>query len=212
MPHYYMFNKPAGYLTAVRDEFKPTVMEFFPKELRHVIHPVGRLDFDTHGLLIFTDDGRVDRALLNPERHVTKRYFFHAIGRLDDEKIAKIESGVFIGDSHIMSKPAKFTLLERRQVRDFQEYFPENRAKRYMKNPFGSAFTAEMEISEGKKHQVKLMIRAIDCRIVYLKRLQIDGITLDPYLEEGKYRPLNDSEMAVIYELEKKLAIAEGHA
>ena len=195
---YYMFNKPAGFLTAMRDDKKPTIMEFFPEDLPKGFHPVGRLDYDTHGLLIMTNDGRVDRSLLQPSHHVTKRYFFYAIGTLTADKINRLEHGVYIGSSGIMSGPAKIFPDRTFTVGDIENYLPEFRRNRYMKNPQGPAFSASLEITEGKKHQVKLMLRAVDCKIVRLTRTSFAGIELDPELPEGKYRPLNPDEMEII--------------
>ena len=84
MDQYWMMNKPKGYLTAVRDRTRPTVMELLPPALAG-LHPVGRLDLDTEGLLLLTDDGTLDRQLLRPEQHVEKLYFFKAFGRLEEE-------------------------------------------------------------------------------------------------------------------------------
>lgn len=203
MYSYYMFNKPAGYLTARTDDKKPTVMEFFPPELRDKIHPVGRLDFDTRGLLLFTDDGRADPALLLPEHHAVKTYEFYGIGVMTEEKIRRIESGVFIGDSDVMSRPAEFELLRTYKVKEIKEYLPEFRRQRYLKNPEGPAFYASLRICEGKKHQVKLMLRAVDCKIVTLYRKGFAGLVLDPSLKEGEYRPLTDEEREII---EKQIA------
>ena len=87
-----MFNKPAGFITSCRDPRDRTVMEFIPDRLREKIHPVGRLDRDTTGLLLFTDDGRVDRALLDPARGIPRVYSLHAIGSMTEEKIPAIAS------------------------------------------------------------------------------------------------------------------------
>lgn len=194
----YMFNKPAGYLTSCRDPYGATVMEFFPEGTARRLHPVGRLDRDTRGLLLFTDDGRVDRALLEPERHVPKKYFFYAIGEVTPEMAEKIEGGVFIGGSGVMSRPAVFRRTGVFTVSQIAGYLPPSRKTRYLKNPNGAAFSAELEISEGRKHQVKLMMRAVGCRVVYLRRISVGGISLDESLPEGGYRPLNDGERKII--------------
>ena len=198
MPVYLMFHKPAEYLSAVRDAQKPTVMEFFPPELRERIHPVGRLDYMTRGLLLFTDDSRVDRALLLPERHVVKKYAFSAIGVMTVEKIARLETGVIIGSSGVVSRPAKFTMGSICTVRDIRDDLPSFRKNDYLKNPEGPAFHGTLEVTEGRKHEVRLMLRAVDCRIMRLTRVEMAGIRLDPDLPEGKYRPLNAAEMAIL--------------
>lgn len=91
---YYMFNKPMGCVTARHDELHKTVMDYFPEEQRLRLHPVGRLDLDTEGLLIVTDDGKLDGLLMQPGRHVEKQYFFRALGNIDEDKARLIESGI----------------------------------------------------------------------------------------------------------------------
>jgi len=203
-----MFNKPAGYLTAASDAQKPTVMQFFPPELRDKIHPVGRLDMDTHGLLLFTDDSRVDRGLLLPERHAGKIYKFRAIGKPTAEDIERLESGVRIGESTNISKPAKFTLLRTMTVSDIKDDLPEYRRMKYLKNPHGPAFEATLEIFEGRKHEVKLMLRAIDCKIMRLERIEFAGLKLDPTLREGEYRPLNADELFILQKQIKDVPVS----
>lgn len=110
MSLYYMFNKPAGLITACSDEFRPTIMECFPPELAEKLHPIGRLDLDTRGLLIMTDDGKLDPAMMHPERHVDKEYFFYAIGELTEEKNRRLESGVPIDADGDLTRPAKVIL------------------------------------------------------------------------------------------------------
>ena len=91
---YYMFNKPMGCVTARSDAVHRTVMDYFPSELAEKLHPVGRLDKDTCGLLILTDDGMLDISIMQPRKHISKTYFFYAIGSMDDEKTALLENGV----------------------------------------------------------------------------------------------------------------------
>ncbi|MBR3935833.1 MAG: 16S rRNA pseudouridine(516) synthase, partial [Oscillospiraceae bacterium] len=90
---YYMLNKPSGVITAVSDKETKTVMDLFPDEMRPGLHPVGRLDKDTEGLLIITDDGDLTFRLTRPEFGITKRYFFRAFGKIDKEKIEKLAEG-----------------------------------------------------------------------------------------------------------------------
>ena len=193
-----MFHKPAGCLSAVRDAQKPTVMEYFPPELREKIHPVGRLDYTTRGLLLFTDDSRVDRALLLPERHVSKKYTFNAIGVMTEEKVRRLETGVMIGSSGVVSRPARFSMGQVCTVADIEEDLSSFHRNDYMKNPQGPAFWGTLEVTEGRKHEVRLMLRAVDCKIMRLTRVEMAGIRLDPALPEGGYRPLNDAEMEIL--------------
>lgn len=193
-----MINKPFGCVTACTDGIYPTVMDCLPRELAEKLHPVGRLDYDTRGMLLLTDDGELDMALLLPENHVEKEYFFYAIGELTDETVSRIENGIALGDSGKRALPAKIVVEKRCTVKDIEEYLPRQRHDRYMKNPGGDAFAARLTIREGKKHQVKLMMRAVNCRICALFRTSFADIRLDPSLEEGAYRPLTAEETAMI--------------
>lgn len=91
---YYIFNKPGGCITARRDCVHKTVMDYFPENMRNTIHPLGRLDKDTEGMLILSDDGKLDMKIMQPENHVPKTYYFWAIGKITPDKIQKLESGV----------------------------------------------------------------------------------------------------------------------
>ena len=96
MAQYYMLYKPRGLLTAKRDARRETVMSCFPEALRETLHPVGRLDRDTEGLLLFTDDGMLDVRLLRPEQHVEKEYEYRAFGLLDETAMRQLEEGVLL--------------------------------------------------------------------------------------------------------------------
>lgn len=193
-----MLNKPAGLITACRDDIRPTIMECLPPELADRLHPVGRLDMDTHGLLILTDDGKLDQALMHPDRHVEKEYFFYAIGVLDGEKIRRLESGVPIDADGKLTRPAVVIPDKTYKVEEIRDFLPEFRRQRYLKNPDGPAFSAFLRIHEGRKHQVKLMLRAVNCRICYLERTAVAGIRLDPMLAPGDFRELTAYEIAVL--------------
>lgn len=193
---YYMFNKPMGCVTARSDAVHRTVMDYFPSELAEKLHPVGRLDKDTCGLLILTDDGMLDVSIMQPSEHISKTYFFYAIGSMDDEKTALLENGVpLVG---FTTGRAKFRLIKRFRIGELEEFMPEKRRMRYMKNPDGPAFAAELTISEGKKHEVKRMLEAVGCRIFYLRRESIGKLKLDPRLEQGQFRPLTVEEVCLL--------------
>lgn len=193
---YYMFNKPMGCVTARSDTVHRTVMDYFPSELAEKLHPVGRLDKDTCGLLILTDDGMLDVSIMQPSNHISKTYFFYAIGSMDDEKTALLENGVpLVG---FTTDRAKFRLIKRFRIGELEEFMPEKRRMRYMKNPDGPAFAAELTISEGKKHEVKRMLEAVGCRIFYLRRESIGKLKLDPRLEQGQFRLLTDEEVCLL--------------
>lgn len=193
---YYMFNKPMGCVTARSDAVHRTVMDYFPPQLAKKLHPVGRLDKDTCGLLILTDDGMLDVSIMQPKKHISKTYFFYAIGSVNDEKAALLENGVpLVG---FTTDRAKFRLIKRFRIGELEAFMPEKRRMRYMKNPDGPAFAAELTISEGKKHEVKRMLEAVCCRIFYLRRECIGKLRLDPCLEQGQFRPLTVEEVAML--------------
>ena len=193
---YYMFNKPQGCVTARSDMIHKTVMDYFPPELAAKLHPVGRLDKDTCGLLILTDDGDLDFKIMQPDRHISKTYFFYAAGTMDDEKKQRLESGIAMAG--FISKSAVFTFNNVYHMRDLEQFIPGELRERYMKNPDGSAFSASLTIHEGKKHQVKRMLEAVNCKIFYLRRDSIGMLRLDDDLEQGHFRPLTDEEVSML--------------
>lgn len=190
---YYMFNKPPHCVTARSDAVHKTVMDYFPAELAEKLHPVGRLDMDTCGLLILTDDGDLDFRIMQPDRHVSKTYFFYAIGTVNAEKKEMLENGITVQGFTAM--PAEFRLIREYRISDLVSYMPDKRRERYMKNPDGPAFSAALTIHEGKKHEVKRMLEAIGCRIFYLRRESIGSLVLDGSLKEGEYRQLTEQEL-----------------
>lgn len=197
--HYFMFNKPRGCVTARKDELHKTVMDYFPDELRNLLHPVGRLDIDTEGLLLITDDGMFDHRLMLPDFHVEKRYFFYAFGSPDSTDIHKLESGVMLKGQDKPTLPAKFELCERMTVADIEVFLPDSKRERFMKNPCGKIFSGYITLTEGRNHQVKRMLKAVGCTVAYLKRVSIGGVVLDADLKSGEYRPLTDTEYHILY-------------
>jgi len=195
---YYMFNKPQGCVTARTDAVHKTVMDYFPAELRGKLHPVGRLDKDTCGLLILTDDGDLDFRIMQPERHISKTYFFYAVGVMNDEKKQLLESGVPMAG--FTTRTAEFRLIKEYSIRELEQFIPEYRRERYMRNPDGPAFSAELTIHEGRKHEVKRMLEAAACRVFYLRRDRIGGLALDSGLLPGEYRQLTDDELKLLKE------------
>ena len=193
---YYMFNKPRNCVTAKSDAVHRTVMDYFPPELAKRLHPVGRLDKDTCGLLILTDDGDLDFKIMQPDRHISKTYFFYAIGDLDGEKIHKLENGIaMVG---FTTRSAAFRLIRKYSISQLEDHFPEDKRERYLKNPNGPALAAELTIHEGKKHEVKRMLEAVHCKIFYLKRVSIGCLILDDSLAEGQYRQLTENELRLL--------------
>ena len=192
---YYMMNKPQGCITARKDALQRTVMEYFPEELADVLFPVGRLDKDTEGLLMFTNDGQFDQKLMHPKHHAPKKYYLFATGELGSEAIDRIESGQLLTGEDKPTKGAAMTITERGRYEDFEKKFTSK--KRFRDNEFNRnrpVFAATLEIYEGKKHQVKRMMLAEGCRVIYLKRLEIGGVKLDESLKPGEYRKLTEAE------------------
>lgn len=199
MNEYYMLNKPKGLLTAKTDLRVPTVMECFPKDMRERIHPIGRLDKDTEGLLIFTNDGMLDNALMQPGMHVRKKYFFYALGEPNMEKLEKLKSGVQLyGNDKPASLPAKIEFCYFSTVWKSRDLLPDFRKSRYLKNPDGCICGGYAEITEGKKHQVKLMLQYAGCKIFYLKRVSVGCLVLDESLKAGEYKKLTDDDLRLL--------------
>ena len=197
--HYFMLNKPKGYITARCDARHSVVMELFPQDLRNSVFPVGRLDRDTEGFLLVTDDGPLCFKLMSPESGVEKKYLFWATGDLTDEKVEALQSGVKITDKgDIVSAPARVRLIKRDVLYGIKDLLVGKDAKMNGRRSEIPVVCAELTITEGKKHQVKRMLRAVGCKVVYLKRTAIAGVELDEKLPLGEYRPLSEQELQVL--------------
>ena len=167
---YLMLHKPAGLVSATEDPRQPTVLSLLPEHLRRVgLFPAGRLDKDTEGLLLLTNDGPLAHDLLSPRRHVDKTYFVRVDGVLDGADTAAFEAGMTLTDGYTCL-PAGLEVLEA----------PE---------------TAIVTLREGKYHQIKRMLAARGKPVVYLKRLTMGPLTLDPALAPGAWRPLTAEEL-----------------
>ena len=166
---YYMLNKPMGIITASRDERHDTVLELFPAELRRGLFAVGRLDKDTEGLLLITDDGALSHALMSPTRHVSKVYEAEIDGELVPDAAERFASGLTLRDG----TECRPTTLER---------LPDGRVR--------------VTLHEGKYHQVKRMIAACGATVTYLKRVQLGNVRLDESLAPGEFRELAAEELA----------------
>ncbi|MBO7289719.1 MAG: rRNA pseudouridine synthase [Clostridia bacterium] len=165
---YLMLNKPAGYISATFDKKFPVVTDLVPEEFSHLqLFPVGRLDLDTVGLLVLTNDGDLAHRLLIPKSHVPKTYFVKSEKPLTEDGIKVFEAGVDLGD--FTTIPAKVEKLSENET--------------------------HLTIFEGKYHQVKRMYEAIDNKVIYLKRVKMGELELDETIEEGKMRPLTDEEI-----------------
>ncbi|MGB6128369.1 MAG: 16S rRNA pseudouridine(516) synthase [Psychrilyobacter sp.] len=164
---YYIMNKPAGYITATEDKKHKTVMEIIPEwVIQKNLFPVGRLDKDTEGLLLFTNDGPLSHELLSPKKHVDKIYYVEAEKTITDEDIKKLELGVDIGG--YITKPSSCERVDKNKI--------------------------NLTISEGRFHQVKKMLHAVDNCVVYLKRIKFANLELGN-LEIGEVKEINMEEI-----------------
>lgn len=199
MAKYFMFNKPRGCVTARRDERHKTVMDYFPEHDRDTLFPVGRLDLDTVGFLLVTDDGMLCMRLMRPESHIEKTYFFVAKGEITDENVTRLEGGIDILIRKMAkTKPSKLEILERTTLGKVVGYLDDNNRKIALSRPALPAFVGKLTITEGKKHQVKRMIRHFGAKVVYLRRISLGGVPLDESLSEGKYRELTKEELDIL--------------
>lgn len=193
---YYMFNKPAGYITATKDAIHNTVFDFFEDVNMNGVFHVGRLDKDTEGLLLLTNDGEFEHQLMCPQKHVEKTYFFWALGSLEIEDRKQLEQGVYIGKGEILTKPAKIDVQKSGMYKEFKHEIGidnlQNIDSEQYNQPVVSGY---LTISEGRKHQVKRMLKAVGCYVVYLKRVSIGQLVLDQSLEKGQYRALTEVEV-----------------
>ncbi len=206
MAEYYMFNKPRGCITARRDSRQKTVMDYFPEEKRDVLFPVGRLDKDTEGFILITDDGKLCFDLMSPENLIPKTYFFWVQGVLSDDKIRELQSGINIyKNSPYETSPAKIKVDRVGVLREIENLLIGDDIKLSNKRGELPITSGYITITEGKKHQVKRMLRYAGCRVVYLKRVSIGEIGLDETLELGTYRELSQDE---VKKLNKKISLA----
>ena len=190
----YMFYKPRGLITANRDAHRPTVFDCFPPAMCDTHFAVGRLDRDTEGLLLITDDGPLCAALLHPSHHVPKTYEFYAIGVIDEEKITHLTGGLSIDEGRSLTRPAVLSVLSVCELGDILPFLSPADAKRARNHLHTPVVHATLTVTEGKKHQVRRMLRAVLCHIVWLKRISMGTLSLDGTLSPGIYRPLTEEE------------------
>ena len=164
---YYALYKIDGYVTATEDRREKTVMDLLPDWVNtKKLFPVGRLDKDTEGLLVFTNDGKTSHELLSPKKHVDKTYYVKLLEEIDDEKVKLLEGGVNIGD--YITKPAKVQIINNTEIL--------------------------LTISEGRFHQVKKMMISIDNKVEYLKRVQFGKLHLGD-MKPGEVREVELSDI-----------------
>lgn len=187
---YWMLNKPAGCVSATEDSRFQTVLDFLPEGARRDLFPAGRLDRDTEGLLLLTNDGKLAHFLLSPKRHVDKVYYARIRGRVTEEHVRLFEEGLDIGDEK-RTLPARLVILKstapdasRKDVEEAEDR------------------TSEIQVTlrEGRYHQVKRMFEAVGCEVAYLKRLSMGSLKLDESLSPGECRRLTEEELARLKE------------
>ena len=166
--HYYILHKPAGVITATEDKKESTVMDILREEKVKNLFPVGRLDKDTEGLLLITDDGELAHNLLSPKKHVDKEYLVKVRDSISEDDCRKLSEGVDIGDEK-PTAPAKVERVAEKEIL--------------------------LTIREGRFHQVKRMLQAVGNEVLYLKRLSMGSLRLPKDLEKGAYRPLSEEEI-----------------
>ncbi len=165
---YIMLNKPEGYISATDDPREKTVLELLgEREQRLGLFPCGRLDKNTLGLLILTNDGELCHRLLSPKHHVSKVYYFKAERLITEDDRKRLESGVMLDNE--LTKPASLSLC-------------------------GDKMSGYLTLTEGKFHQVKRMLEAVCNKVIYLERVEFAGIPLDTSLERGEWRELTADE------------------
>lgn len=169
---YLMLHKPAGVVSATEDNREKTVLDLVrPEDRKNGLFPVGRLDKDTEGLLLLTDDGELAHRLLSPKKHVDKTYYAKIDGQVTEEHVKQFREGLDIGDEK-KTLPAVLTILLSGPVSEI-----------------------EVTIHEGRFHQIKRMFEAVGCKVTYLKRLSMGSLVLDETLPPEKYRPLTEAEL-----------------
>lgn len=169
---YLMLHKPTGVVSATEDNREKTVLDLVrPEDRKNGLFPVGRLDKDTEGLLLLTDDGELAHRLLSPKKHVDKTYYAKIDGQVTKEHIEQFREGLDIGDEK-KTLPAVLTILLSGPVSEI-----------------------EITIHEGRFHQIKRMFEAVGCKVTYLKRLSMGSLVLDETLPPEEYRPLTEAEL-----------------
>lgn len=170
---YYMLNKPAGVVSATEDRRDTTVIDLIKEKKRKDLFPVGRLDKDTEGLLLITNDGDLAHRLLAPKKHVDKVYYAKIDGMVTEEDVKRFAEGINIGaEEEEMTRPAKLDIMKSAEESEIR-----------------------LTIHEGKFHQVKRMFLAVGKEVTYLKRERMGTLCLDENLKPGEYRLLTEEEI-----------------
>ena len=172
---YLLMNKPAGYISATEDDRLKTVLDLLePEDAIKKPFPVGRLDRDTEGLLVLTNDGQLAHEVLAPKKHVPKRYYAVIQGIVTEKDVELFANGITLDDGYV-TKPGQLKILSS-----------------------GPKSEIELIITEGKFHQVKRMFEAVDKKVIYLKRIKMGELELDRELQTGEYREMTEEEIKLL--------------
>lgn len=171
-PRYFMLNKPQGYVCSTDDPDHPTVLYFLAEPTAYKLHAAGRLDIDTTGLVLMTDDGQWSHRITSPRHHCEKTYLVTLESPLSDDTARQFADGVQLHNEKTLTKPATLEVIDPQTVR--------------------------LTISEGRYHQVKRMFAAVGNHVMALHRERIGAIALDADMEPGEYRPLTEEEIASV--------------
>lgn len=183
---YYILHKPQGVISATVDNYDETVVDLLADEdYREDLFPVGRLDKDTEGLLILTNDGALSHRLLSPKKHVEKAYYAKVSGQMTPEDVVAFKQGLTL-DQKEVCLPAELTILAYDEDSDESEI--------------------ELVLHEGKFHQVKRMVQAVGKEVTYLKRIRMGNLMLPEDLALGEYRPLTEVELAQLSGKEEEVS------
>lgn len=169
---YFMLNKPSGVISATEDKREKTVLDLITEKKRSGLFPVGRLDKDTEGLLIITNDGELAHKLLSPKHHVEKTYYAKIQGMVNSDDVKHFSEGLDIGDKKL-TLPAELKIISA-----------------------GEQSEIEVTVYEGRFHQIKRMFQAVGKEVLYLKRIRMGTLELDKTLQAGEYRKLKENEVS----------------
>lgn len=191
MYHYYMFNKPFGCVTARRDDRYPVVMDWFRDLRNENLSPVGRLDRETEGLLVITDDGMWNRKMTRPEFRCKKTYEFMVMGDLNQEKVKKLEKGVLLNGTEQLTAPAQITVTGQSTLGEVMPSLHPEVQEKSKHNPMDRPVTfGSIVITEGKNRQIRRMMKEVRCLVLQLKRISMGDIVLNESLAPGEWKEI----------------------
>lgn len=193
---YYLLNKPCGVVSATEDKRYKTVIDLIDGKRRTDLFPVGRLDIDTEGLLLITNDGELAHRLLSPKHHVDKQYYAIVKGDLPETAAEEFEKGIVLNDGTV-SMPARLEVISSKEGGFEEEKERLISSKESCEEDHVQVLVA---LQEGKFHQVKRMFEALGCKVTYLKRLSMGPLVLDGQLKPGEYRKLTEEEINMLCE------------